>query len=64
MVRLKIRRISYRQARRIIEHSEDADGKIEKYNLLSSSHGASAQRQDSNPIPIRIGRLLEKAGIY
>lgn len=35
----------------------------EKYDLFSMSHDAFAQRHDQNPIGLRIGKVLAKAGL-
>ncbi len=35
----------------------------EKYELFSLSHDAFAQRHDTNPIGLRIGQVLKKAGL-
>lgn len=50
-------------AEKIIENSYGDDGKLEDYELFSFSHDAFAQRHDANPIGLRIGAILQKAGL-
>lgn len=38
-------------------------GRLENYDLFSFSHDAFAQKQDANPIGLRIGAVLQKAGL-
>lgn len=38
-------------------------GQLENYELFSFSHDAFAQKQDENPIGLRVGAVLQKAGI-
>jgi hypothetical protein len=47
----------------IIEHSRGEDGRLENYELFSLSHDAFAQKQDANPIGLRVGAVLQKAGL-
>ncbi|MFY9531444.1 MAG: hypothetical protein WBC04_12365 [Candidatus Acidiferrales bacterium] len=47
----------------IIEHSIGPDGKLEEYKLFSFAHDAFAQKQDTNPIAMRLGAVLRKAGL-
>jgi hypothetical protein len=50
-------------AERIVNMSVTPEGKPEKLELFSLSHDAFAERQDTNPIGVRIGRVLQKAGL-
>jgi len=43
--------------------SRDANGNLESYEIFSLSHDAFAQKHDTNPIGLRIGEVLRKAGI-
>jgi hypothetical protein len=47
----------------IVKNSRDPDGNLEKYELFSFSHDAFAKRHDTNPIAIRIGRVLQSHGL-
>ncbi|PYU18350.1 MAG: hypothetical protein DMG32_26330 [Acidobacteria bacterium] len=47
----------------IIAKSRGVDGKLENYELFAFSHDAFAQKQDVNPIGLRIGAVLQKAGL-
>lgn len=51
----------------IVAHSGANDparpGALENYELFSFSHDAFAQKQDVNPISLRIGAVLQKAGL-
>jgi hypothetical protein len=47
----------------IIANSYGPDGKLENYELFSFSHDAFAQKQDVNPIGLRLGAILQKAGL-
>jgi len=48
---------------RIIAASIGAEGKPEQYEHFSFSWDAFAQRQDTNPIGLRIGAVLQRAGL-
>jgi hypothetical protein len=48
---------------RIIENSYGEPGKLENYALFSFSHDAFAEKQDINPIGLRVGAILQKAGL-
>ena len=50
-------------AQMILERSFDEDRQLENYELFSLSHDAFAQKQDTNPIGVRIGRYLSANGI-
>ena len=50
-------------AQRIIENSYGEPGKLENYELFSLSHDAFAEKQDVNPIGLRVGAVLQKAGL-
>lgn len=48
---------------RIVSMSRDEDGNQETYEKFSFSHDAFAQRQDAQPIGLRISKVLTKAGL-
>jgi len=48
---------------KIIENSYGEPGKLENYELFSFSHDAFAEKQDVNPIGLRVGAVLQKAGL-
>ncbi len=50
-------------AQRIITESLGDDGKLEHYEQFSFSWDAFAHKQDTNPIALRIGAVLQKAGL-
>jgi len=50
-------------AERIAGMSRGPDGKLEHYDFFSLSHDAFAERHDTNPIAIRMGRVLESHGL-
>jgi hypothetical protein len=50
-------------AERIVSMSRDENGNLETYQFFSLSHDAFAMRHDTNPIGLRIGAVLRKAGL-
>lgn len=48
---------------RIAKWCVDVDGKPERMEAFSLSHDAFAQKQDTNPIALRIGAVLRKHGL-
>lgn len=50
-------------AERIISMSRDENGQLEEYEKFSFSHDAFAQRQDAQPIGLRMSKMLHEAGL-
>lgn len=50
-------------AERIVQMSVGEVGEVERYEQFAFAHDAFAERHDTNPIAIRIGRVLQKAGL-
>jgi hypothetical protein len=48
---------------RMVQMSKGHDNRLESYEFFSFSHDAFAQRTDPNTIAVRIGRVLEAAGL-
>lgn len=48
---------------RIVTLSRDENGNQESYEKFAFSHDAFAQRHDTQPIALRIGKVLTKAGL-
>lgn len=48
---------------RIVNLTKDVEGNREKLEFFSFSHDAFAQRQDVNPIALRMGKILTAAGL-